>query len=103
MPKKRELTTFNIVMVLIFSAVVVVTYISNVIAVDRILGEITTLEKKEADLKQQNEQLRASINTLSSYLRIQERALKELHLVHSRQQPFSLPVYNMPPQSDASE
>lgn len=93
--KKKELTTFNIVMLMIFSAVVVVTYIHNVVSVDRLLMEITTFEKREADLKQQSERLRASINMLSSYTRIQDIALNQLKLIHNRQQPLSLNVYGI--------
>ena len=93
--KKKELTTFNIVMLMIFSAVVVVTYIHNVVSVDRLLIDITSLEKREADLKQQSERLRASINMLSSYTRIQDIALNQLKLVHNRQQPLSLNVYGI--------
>lgn len=93
--KKRELTTFNIVMLLIFSAAVVVGYIGNVIAVDRLLVDIRRLEKQEAELKLEGERIRASINMLASYTRIQKIAMMQLGLVHSGQQPSSLNVYGL--------
>ena len=79
-------------MLLIFSATVVVAYISNVIAVDRVMLDIRRLEKQEMELKQEGERIRASINMLSSYTRIQKIAFEKLGLVYNTQQPSSLNV-----------
>ena len=93
--KSPQLTTFGIVMLLVFSAIVVVAYINNVITVDRLLLDIRKLEKQEMDLKQENERIRASMNMLSSYTRIQKIAFDQLGLVHSGQQPSSLYVKDL--------
>ncbi len=93
---KKEVTTFTIVMILIFAAVLVVTYIGNVVAVDRLVSEIAALERREADLKQEGENVRASINVLSSYMRIKRIATDSLGLRHSGQQPLTLTVYGPP-------
>jgi cell division protein FtsL len=91
----RGLTTFNIVVMLIVSAVLVTVYISNVVAVDQLLGEQITLEKEEQMLLQERENLRAEINMLTSYNRIQKIAVEELGLEHAGQQPYSLTVYGI--------
>lgn len=90
---RKEVTTFTIVMILVFASVLVVTYISNVVAVDRLVSEIAALEKREKDLTQQGENIRASINVLSSYMRINRIASDSLGLQHSGQQPLTLSVY----------
>lgn len=91
--KKKGLNTFNIIMILIITAIIIVVYINNVISVDRLLIETTALQEREADLKMQGEQIRASINLLSSYTRIREIAVSRLNMEHNRQQPTSLDVY----------
>lgn len=93
----RGLTTFNIVVMLILFAVLVTVYISNVIAVDALMVQQIELEREEQLLLQERETLRAEINMLSSYNRIQRIATEELGLVHANQQPYSLTVYDWDP------
>ncbi|MFZ1728795.1 MAG: cell division protein FtsL [Bacteroidota bacterium] len=93
----KGLTTFNIVLVLIVFAVLVVVYISNVVAVDGLMTEQIGLEREEQLLLQERETLRAEINMLSSYNRIQAIATEKLGLVHANQQPYSLTVFGMSP------
>lgn len=93
----RGLTTFNIVVMLIVFAVLVTVYISNVVTVDGLMMEQIELERKAQLLHQERENLRAEINTLSSYNRIQKIATEELGLVHANQQPYSLTVYGWTP------
>ncbi len=95
--RARGLTTFNIVAVLILFAVLVVVYISNVVTVDSLMMEQIGLEREEQLLLQERETLRAEINMLSSYNRIQAIATEELGLVHANQQPYSLTVFGMVP------
>lgn len=94
--KPKELTTFSIVMLLIVAAVVITGYISNIVRVDQLMMDITATMKEEQALQQQRESLRAEINMLSSYGRIQKIAAEELGLVHATQQPYSLMVYDLP-------
>ena len=93
--RTRELTTFNIVVMLIVSAMLVTFYISNVVEVDQLLSSQITLEKEEQMLLQERENLRAEINMLTSYNRIQKIAVEDLGLVHAGQQPYSLTVYGV--------
>lgn len=94
--RTKDLTTFNIVLLLIVSAVVITSYISNIVKVDTLMMDITAFHKEEAQLMQTRENLRAEINMLSSYNRIQKIATEELGLIHATQQPFSLTVYGIP-------
>lgn len=91
----RGLTTFNIVAMLIFFAVLVVVYISNVVTVDSLMMQQIELEREEQLLLQERENLRGEINMLSSYNRIQRIASETLGLVHAEQQPYSLTVYGV--------
>jgi cell division protein FtsL len=89
---KLELSTFNIVVLLVIAALVVAAYISNIITVDRMMLEVTKLDRVETRLFQQRENLRAEINMLSSYNRVQKIASEKLGLVHSKQQPYTLSI-----------
>jgi cell division protein FtsL len=97
-PKKRsakDMTTFNLVVLLVVTGVVIVAYISNILMVDSIMNNISGLRKEEVALSQERENLRAEINMLSSYTRIQKEA-ERLKLLHARQQPYSLLVTGLP-------
>ena len=97
-PRRRRvkgLTTFNIVMMLIVFAALITFYISNVVKVDSLMMDAIELDRQEQTLLQERENLRAEINTLSSYNRIQRIAAEDLGLVHADQQPFSLTVFDL--------
>jgi cell division protein FtsL len=100
-PRRRRvkgLTTFNIVMMLIVCAVLITVYISNVVAVDGLMVEQIELQKKEQLLFQERENLRAEINQLTSYNRIQRIAVEDLGLEHANNQPYSLTVFGITPE-----
>ncbi len=91
--RSRGLTTFSLVMMLIGFAVLVTLYISNVVAVDALMMQQIDVEKEEMQLVQERENLRAELNMLSSYNRVQRIAVEKLGLVHANQQPYSLTVF----------
>ncbi len=88
--KQAEFTTFNIITLLVIATLIVTAYISNVITVDSLMAEATKLEQTESKLIQERENLRADINMLTSYNRIQKIATEKLGLVHATQQPYTL-------------
>ncbi len=94
----KGLTTFNIVMMLIVCAVLITVYISNVVTVDSLMMEQIEMEQREQMLLQDRETLRAEINQLSSYNRIQRIAVEDLNLEHANHQPYSLTVYGITPE-----
>ncbi len=97
-PRKRRsrgLTTFNLVLLLVGFAVLITVYISNVVTVDGLLMQQIEMDREEKLLKQERENLRAEINHLASYNRVQGIATTKLELVHANQQPYSLTVYGL--------
>jgi cell division protein FtsL len=100
-PRRRRritgLTTFNIVMLLVGFAVLVTVFISNVVAVDGLMVRQIELEREEQLLLLQRENLRAEINMLGSYNRVQKIAVEQLGLTHAPQQPYALTVYGLTP------
>jgi hypothetical protein len=93
--RMKDLTTFNIVVLLVVTGVVITAYISNIVLVDSLVSRISGIQKVEVALTQERENLRAEINMLSSYTRIQKEA-ERLNLTHARQQPYSLLVPGLP-------
>jgi cell division protein FtsL len=90
-PKRRS-STFNAMAVLFLAAVAIVLYISNIIAVNRLVVEVGELEQKYAAVMNGNEILRAEINRRSSLERIGKIASEQLGLRHPKQQPQVLDV-----------
>ena len=93
--KSKDMTTFNVVVLLVIAGCVITAYISNIVMVDSVMSRIASMQKEEVALTQERENLRAEINMLSSYTRIQREA-ERLKLVHARQQPYSLIVPGLP-------
>jgi cell division protein FtsL len=89
---KRRSSTFNTMAVFFLAAVVIVLYISNIIAVNRLAVEVNDLQQKYAAVMNGNEILRAEINRRSSLERIGKIANEQLGLEHPKQQPQVLNV-----------
>ncbi|MBI5464757.1 MAG: hypothetical protein HY966_07405 [Ignavibacteriales bacterium] len=82
---RRKISTFNLILVLLTSAVAIVLYIGNVIRVGELAGEIGKLQEAHQRNLNDQEILRAHINHLSSLDRIQSMAEKTLGLVNPKQ------------------
>jgi cell division protein FtsL len=89
---KRKISTFNIILMLFGAATVIVLYISNIIAVDRLMMEINSLQKQHGRILSEQELLRAEVNRLSSLERINRRAAEELGLVNPKEPPVWMNV-----------
>jgi cell division protein FtsL len=90
-PKRRS-STFNTMAGLFLAAVGIILYISNIIAVNRLVVEVNDLEQKYAAVMNENEILRAEVNRRSSLERIGKIATEQLGLQHPKEQPQSLEV-----------
>ncbi len=88
----RKMSTFNIILILFGAAAVIVLYISNIIAVDRLMTEINTLQKQHRGMLNDQEILKAEINRLSSLERINRKAEEELGLVNPKEPPVWISV-----------
>ncbi len=92
--------TLHIVALLMVGAVLVTAYIANTVKVDALMRESIALDREVKALLHQRETLRAEINYLASYTRIQTIAAERLELVHATRQPSTLTVFGLPPEVD---
>lgn len=86
--KKSSLFTFQILILLLFVSVVVVFFIWNKIAVNRLAQEINLLENQHKNILSINEVLRAEINQKSRLERIEKTAIQHLGLTYPKEQPI---------------
>jgi cell division protein FtsL len=84
---KRKVSTFSIILILFSVAAVSVLYISNIIAVNTLMMEISILQKRHSRIVSEQEILKAEINRLSSLERINRKAAEELGLVNPTEPP----------------
>lgn len=89
---KRNVSTFNIILMLFGVATVIVLYISNIIAVDRLMMEINSLQQQHSRILSEQELLKAEVNRLSSLERINRKATEELGLVNPKESPVWMNV-----------
>lgn len=88
----RKVSTFNIILMLFAAATMIVLYVSNIIAVSQLLGEINTLNTQYRKILDEQEILKAEINRLSSLERINRKAAEELGLVNPKTPPVWLNI-----------
>ncbi len=77
---KRKVSPFNIILILMASAAVIVLYISNIIAVDQLVNDIHKSDVRLQEILNEQEMMRARINQMSSLERIRKRAEEDLAL-----------------------
>jgi cell division protein FtsL len=77
---------------LFLAAVGIILYISNIIAVNRLVVEVNDLQQKYAAVMNENEILRAEVNRRASLERIGKIATEKLGLQHPKEQPQTLEV-----------
>lgn len=89
---KRTSSTFITMAALFGAAVVIILYISNIIAVNRLAVEVGELQQKYEALNNGNEILRAEINRRSRLERIGKIAADQLGLRYPKEQPQLLEI-----------
>jgi|WetSurSiteA1Bulk_404760.scaffolds.fasta_scaffold34679_2 cell division protein FtsL len=89
---KRRVSPSTVLLILFVSAVAIVLYIGNVIAVGNLLAETNRLEKRHTQILMEQERLRFEIRQLSSLERIRSRAESELGLRVVREAPTWITV-----------
>jgi len=90
--KKRRVSPFTIVLLLLGGAVSSVLYIGNILAVGHLIVQINVLEIKHQQILNEQELLKAQINRLSGLERIQQLAHDQLGLRNLRQLPLWIEV-----------
>jgi len=89
---RRKVSPFSIVIGLLLTAVASVLYISNVIAIGQLMGEIGALENRQQRLSNEQELLRAQISRMSSLERIRQISETDLGMRNSETLPGWLTV-----------
>ena len=89
---RRRTSPFSIILILLGTAVAIVLYISNIIAVNQLLGEINSLRSQYERISMEQEILRAQINRMASLDRIQEKAQSDLGLKNPAESPVWLQI-----------
>jgi len=87
--KRRKVSPFTVVLLLLGGAVSSVLYIGNILAVGHLMVQINLLQTKHQQILNEQELLKAQINRLSGMERIQQFAHDQLGL----QNPKQLPVW----------
>jgi cell division protein FtsL len=90
--KKRRVSPFTIVLLLLGAAVSSVLYIGNILAVGHLMVQINQLQTKHQQILNQQELLKAQINRLSGLERIQQLAHDQLGLQNPRQLPVWIEI-----------
>lgn len=85
--RKRKISTFNIILSLFLIAIVSVLYVSNIIAVNRLVVEIEELKTAYNKTENLNEILRSEINRKSRMERITKIASEQMGMMFPKQPP----------------
>lgn len=89
---RRKISPFNVIIILFGVAVVSVLYISNILAVGRLVVQIDQLQKQHQQMMNDQELLKAQINRLSTLDRVQQLAQDQLGLRSPKQIPMWIAV-----------
>jgi cell division protein FtsL len=90
--KRRRISPFTIVLLLLGGAVSSVLYIGNILTVGHLMVQINQLQTKHHQILNQQELLKAQINRLSGLERIQQLAQDQLGLRNPRQLPVWIEI-----------
>jgi len=90
--KTKKISPFTVVLFLFALAIASVLYISNKLAVNRLIVQINQMESKHMEMLNEQEILKAKINKLSSLERIRKIASEQLGLQDNKQLPVWLEV-----------
>jgi cell division protein FtsB len=86
-PRRKKISTFNIILFLFLSAVAIVLYIGNIIAVNGLVKEIDVLQREYDRIRNTNEILRAELNNRTGLEFIGSVAAERLELRNPNQPP----------------
>jgi len=91
-PSRRKISPFNVIVILFSVAVVSVLYISNILAVGRLVVQIDQLQRQHQQMANEQELLKTQINRLSTLDRVQQFAQDQLGLRSPKQIPMWIAV-----------
>jgi cell division protein FtsL len=88
--RRKKISTFNVLLLMVAVATAIVLYVSNVVAVGQLMYEIHKLETRHRELMMEREILNAQVNNLTSLERIRNIAITELGMRDPREAPSVL-------------
>ncbi|HMK38501.1 MAG TPA: hypothetical protein VK569_04115, partial [Bacteroidota bacterium] len=83
---RRKVSTFNIILLLFGIGGAIVFYVSNILIINRLAGEVGQLEAEYQKIQGINESLRTDVSNKSALERISPRAYDQLGLRASQTQ-----------------
>jgi cell division protein FtsB len=86
-PRRKKVSTFNVIVFLFGFAIALVLYISNIIAVNGLVKDINQLEREYERVKNNNEILRAELNNRTGLENIGTVAAEQLGLRNPTEPP----------------
>ena len=90
----RKVSTFNIILMLMGTAILTVLYVGNIIAVDQLTKEIGVQQAALTKILNEQELLKATISQMSSLERVRTRAADEIGLRDPKEPPQWISVYS---------
>ncbi len=75
---------------LMVASIIVILYVSNAIAVNDLLGRITSIEQERDGIRRENERLRAELLRLMSVRRVTTLATERLGMVQPARPPVAI-------------
>jgi len=90
--QRKQISIFNVILLLFIIATGTVIYIGNVIAIDTLAVEINALKNEYEKIFNSNAVLKATADRLSSSDRIGQIASQKLQMTYLKQQPIALEI-----------
>jgi len=90
--RKRNISPFFIILVLLGVAIISVFYIGNILAVGQLMAQINQLQIKHRRILNEQELLKSHINRLAGLERIQRLAFEKIGLQNSKQLPLWIEI-----------
>lgn len=88
----RKFSPFTIILILLSIAIASVLYIGNILAVGRLMSQISQLEVRHQQILNEQELLKAQINRLAGMERIRQLAQDQLGLRNPKQLPVWIEI-----------
>jgi cell division protein FtsL len=85
--RKRSVSTFNVVVILVAVAMISLLYTWNVVSVIRLSRDVTELTARYNTIISSNEVIRAEINRKTSFDRISQLAIDDVGLMNPKDAP----------------
>jgi cell division protein FtsB len=84
---RRKVSTFNLIAFLLGFGLAIVVYVNNIITINRLVVEVSQLQKRYEEIQNTNATLKAEVNKKADWVRIGTMAGEQLGLRYANEQP----------------